>query len=135
MGVVVAFDYDAWTARYPEFTSVTEPVAELYFAEACVYHANDGSGPVNNSLVQTALLGMLTAHIAARYQNQKANNPVGRISSATEGSVTVNLEYNIPAGTAQWYNTTQYGSDYWNATQVYRSFRYRAPTSSRTAWF
>lgn len=128
MGVVVQFNYAAWSARYPEFSSVSQPTADGYFAEASVYHRNDGGGPVNDANVQLTLLNMLTAHIAARYatiSGQPATSLVGRINNASEGSVSVQAEYatTVP-GTMAWFLQTKYGADYWNATTAYRTARY-----------
>lgn len=129
MGIQVAFDYPAWVARYPEFAQVNEPTANAYFAEASVYHDNSGVGEPTNATVQLALLNMMTAHIAARYAiiNGVAPAPfVGRINSATEGSVSVGIEgfTNAAPGSQQWLITTRYGSDYWYATTPYRTMRY-----------
>jgi len=134
MGAVVTFDYTAWSARYPEFNStVTEVQANLYFAEAQLYLANDGSGPVCDPpppapSIQLALLGMLTAHIAqlnAGSSIQPVVPLVGRINNATEGSVTVGTDgLNLP-GTAAWYTQTKYGLAFYQATAAYRTFRYR----------
>jgi len=128
MGVVVAFDYNAWSQRYPEFSGVDQDLATMYFNEAAIYHANDGSGPIQNATTQLLLLGMLTAHIA-KMSNAAAGGPtglVGRITSVTEGSVSVSAENNFPPGSVQWYQQTAYGANYWNATRSYRTMRYRA---------
>ncbi len=127
MGVVVQFDYNAWVLRYPEFASVAQPLATLYFDEATIYHRNDGGGPVEDTTVQSTLLNMLTAHIAARYatsNNKPASPLVGRINNATEGSVTVATDLTVPAGTAQWFAQSKYGLDYWAASAPYRTMRY-----------
>lgn len=135
MGVVVTFDYAAWVARYQEFSAVSSATADQYFAEACIYHNNTPAGPVCNEAAQRVYLNMMTAHIAARYSNgagspnpgspQNPNTPVGRIASAGEGSVNASFENSYPPGTAQWFQQTKYGSDYWNATKAYRSAQYR----------
>lgn len=128
MGVAVAFNYAAWVLRYPEFSNVSEGQATGYFNEATVYHRNDGGGPVNNATVQLTLLNMLTAHIAARYaassDGQPASPLVGRISNATEGSVSVQTQMDYPPGTPQWFVATKYGADYWTASAPYRTMRY-----------
>lgn len=144
MGVIVAFNYStpgdplnpAWVLRYPEFAAVSQDTATGYWNEATLYHANDGSGPVKTEVAQRTLLNMVTAHIAARYSQsqgspvpgapQDANGLVGRINSASEGSVSVQTTMEYPPGSAQWWMTTKYGSDYWNATKAYRTMRYRA---------
>lgn len=130
MGVVVSFDYTAWVARYPEFSTVTEGLATQYFTEATLYHRNDGGGPVGNSAMQSLLLNMLTAHICKLNAtiNGVAPSPlIGRINTASEGSVSVATENSYPPGTVQWYQQTQYGSSYWAATAQFRSMHYRAP--------
>jgi len=129
MGVIVQFSYDAWVARYPEFANVTQPTAQQYFAEASVYHRNDGGGPVNDPTVQSVLLNMMTAHIAARYSApagsaQPSGGLVGRLTGATEGSVSASTQNDYPPGTVQWFQQTKYGSDYWLATAPYRTMRY-----------
>lgn len=136
MGAVVTFSYAAWVAMFPELAAVPQVTAEGYFASACIYHSNKATGPVCDEAAQSYYLNLVTAHLAARYSNgagspnpgsaQNANTPVGRIASAGEGSVNASFENNYPAGTAQWWQQTKYGSDYWEATKAYRTMRYRA---------
>lgn len=138
MGVIVQSNYATFIARYPEFTysagppltGVSDPTYQAYFGEASIYHTNDGSGPVNDVNVQLALLNMLVAHIAVRYAVQNGQVPsalVGRINSATQGTVTVQAEFaSVIPLTAAWFLQTKYGADYWQATAGYRTARYRA---------
>lgn len=131
MGVIVAFDYTMWSTRYPEFAAtVSQPQAQLCFNEAGLYLANDGSGPVNNSAEQSILLNMLTAHIAQNSYGsslQVNSSIVGRISDATEGTVSVSTDNEYEPGSPQWYQQTKYGSSFWAATVKYRSMLYRRP--------
>lgn len=131
MGVQITFDYAIWIARYPEFDTVTETTALMYFAEASVHHRNDGGGPVEDATVQLVLLNMMTAHVAALYGsvNGQAPSPlVGRINSASEGSVSVGVEgFAGVSGERQWLLQTKYGASYWYATASYRLMRYRVP--------
>ncbi|MBI1213630.1 MAG: DUF4054 domain-containing protein [Alphaproteobacteria bacterium] len=134
MGVIVSFDYTAWVARYPEFEDVPQATAAAYFAEAGAYCANDGTGPINDPSLKLVYMNMLTAHIAAMNStatgaSKPANSPVGRLSDATEGSVSASFQNDYPPGTAQWYQQTRYGAAYWAATAQYRSFLYRPPTT------
>lgn len=128
MGVMVTFDFSLWQCRYPEFGAVVEAQAQAYFDEATLYHRNDGAGPVRDPKIQLQLLNMLTAHIAflnaPDVNGQPASTIVGRIQSASEGSVSVSSDY---AGeqAASWYNQTKYGAAYWQATRVYRTMHYR----------
>ncbi len=127
MGVAVNFNYAQWSARYPEFCGVSAPLAQAYFDEASLYFRNDGTGPICNSAQQLLLLNMLTAHIAALNSGtngQPASPLVGRVNSASEGSVSVGTDLDIPPGSAQWYAQTKYGFAFWQATAALRTFRY-----------
>ena len=142
MGVVVAFSYLAWLAAYPEFmpyslgppvvpsgpVPVTSDQASNYFAMATAIHTNDGSGPVNNAGLQLTMLNALTAHFAKLLATPlgatQASDIVGRISNASEGSVSVQTENDYPPGSAQWFQQTKYGAAYWTATAPYRMMRY-----------
>lgn len=138
---VAAFNYATWAARYPELARfVDDALATAYFDEAGLYLANDATSVVPADAVtfkpRLLLLNMLTAHIA------KLNLPeihggsplVGRIASASQGSVSVSADMGPPSGSAAWYLQTQYGASYWNATAKYRGMRY-VPPCTRTAPF
>jgi Protein of unknown function (DUF4054) len=130
MGVIVQFNYAQWIARYPEFKQVSQATAQEYFGEATLYLRNDGTGPVRDAPTQSRLLNMLTAHIAAlnapSADGEAAPPLVGRISNATEGSVSVQTQNDYPPGTVQWFQQTRYGSAFWAATVAYRSSYYLA---------
>lgn len=119
------FNYAAWTARYPEFAGTDQALANLYFAEACLYLDNSDSSPVTDVAVRGLLLNMLTAHVAALAgASGRSPDQVGRVSSATEGSVSVTLDAGALPGSAAWYQQTQYGMAYWQASRPYRSATY-----------
>lgn len=130
MGVVVAFNFDQWLARYPEFNgSVNQVQANELFAEAQIYHRNDGGGPVSSAPAQSVFLNQLVAHLAQLYFGTQANpasanDPVGRVTNAGEGSVSAGFDLQIPPGTPQWFAQTKYGASYWAATAIYRTMRY-----------
>ncbi len=121
----VVFDPTVFKARYPEFSAVSDALLASYFTEATLYLSNSDASPVQNIPRRTLFLNMLTAHVA--YLGGALNNgspvPVGRTSNATEGSVTVGLEYLAP-GSAAWYVQSIYGANFWQATSGLRSFRY-----------
>lgn len=127
-GWQVGFDYLAWLATYPEFEGIDEASAYGYFVEAASLHANDGT-LVADDVRQSYLMGLLTAHLAARYSASQpgSSSPiVGPIVSASEGSVSVSGQPIAAPGTQAWYLTTKYGSDYWVATAAFRTMHYRA---------
>ena len=120
---IVAFDYTAWSTRYPELSgTVAQPLAQLYFNEAQFYCDNSVTSLIIDSSVggqRSMLLNMVTAHIAA--MNMTGSSPlVGRINSASEGSVSVQTQNDYPPGSAQWFQQTKYGAAYWAAVAQYR---------------
>ncbi len=122
----VVFDPSAFKARYPEFAAVGDPLLHACFAEAGLYLSNSDNSPVQNLTRRTTLLNMLTAHIAAlggALSSDGQPRPVGRVSSATEGSVSASMEYLAP-GSSAWFAQTQYGAAFWQATSGLRSMRY-----------
>jgi hypothetical protein len=136
MGQVV-FDPVAFKLRYPEFSSVSDILLGLYFEEATLYLSNLDDSPVQSLSRRAMLLNMLVAHICALYNidvNDGSVRPVGRTSSATEGSVSAAFEYvsGGSTGTYAWFIQTPYGSSFWQATSSLRGFQYRArPTCYR----
>lgn len=136
MSDAVTFNYAVWVARYPEFTAVSEGLASSYFDEATLYWRNDGGSAAPTTAIQSTLLNMLTAHIAALYVQsqgapspgsaQPANTPVGRIASAAEGSVNVSTELApVPGSSLQpWLAQTKYGLSFWAASAFSRTMRY-----------
>lgn len=135
---VAVFNYAAWAARYPEFAAtVNEATATLYFDEATLY-CNNGSGalvPADAVTYQPrlTLLNMLTAHIAA-LNAPGSSNLVGRVASATQGSVSVTADMGAQPGTAAWFNQTKYGAAYWQATAQYRTMRQVRPQTGCAPW-
>ena len=124
MGAVATFSFPNWIARYPEFAAADPNVVTAYWHEACLYLANDGTGPVNDLNTQNTLLNMATAHIAALAGRISADNAsafaVGRITNAGTGSVSASFEGSPEAGTGQWWKQTQYGASFWALTARYR---------------
>lgn len=130
MGVIVPFVYADWIAAYPQFApALTEavvvgvilPIAELYCR-------NDGGGPVSTAQTQTTLLWLMVAHVAQLLYGPNGATPggsgiVGRIDSATEGSVSVHAEMPTTPTNA-WFMQTPFGAAFWQATAAYRTMRY-----------
>ena len=120
---IAVFDYQSWAARYPELAPTTSAaLATALFVEAGAYLNNTDASPVCDVAMRGVYLNMLVAHLAA-LQNAQL---VGRISSASEGSVSVSSEYAVP-GSAAWYAQTKYGAAFWAATASFRVMIYTAP--------
>lgn len=120
--MAAVFDYDIWSTRYPTLADFTsEPLAQMYFDEATMYCDNTDASPIPESR-RPQLLNMLVAHLA-ELNNPSRGGLTGRISSASEGSVSVSTEA-VATGSPGWYATTNYGAQYWLATKPYRQFQY-----------
>lgn len=121
----VIFDPAAFKARYAEFAAVGNPTLSACFAEAGLYLSNGDASPVADLTRRAMLLNMLTAHIAylGGALADGTPRPVGRVSQAAEGSVSASFEHLEP-GSPAWFQQTQYGSAFWQATVKYRRMRY-----------
>lgn len=132
---VVVFDPAVFKLAFPEFEAVPKARLELLFTMvgATILDNSDASIIVDPA-VRAPLLDLLVAHMVTLYGSGVPGVPggsptgvVGRVSSATEGSVSTSLEYRAAASaTEAWYNQTQYGAMYWAMTVQWRSFRYVA---------
>lgn len=123
----VAFDPVAFKARYPEFAAVADPLLQACFDEAGMYLSNSDK-PVANETRRLVLFNMLTAHIAfigGALSADSMPRPVGRLSQASEGSVSAAFE-NLAPGSAAWFQQSQYGAAFWQATTSLRGFCYIA---------
>lgn len=125
---VVAFNPTAFKARYPEFAAVSNDLLAACFVEAGLYLSNKDNSPVQNLTRRATLLNMLTAHIAYLGGALSADGqprPVGRVSQAAEGSVSASFEGVPPTpGTGAWFQQSQYGAAFWQATSSLRGMRY-----------
>lgn len=124
---VVVFDAAAFVGRYPEFNAVNAGVLASLFGEATLMLDNTAASRVQQIEQRTPLLWMLTAHLTALNVgvNGEAPSPlVGRIASASEGSVSVNVDNGPQPATAAWYMQTKYGAQYWQMTASLRSAHY-----------
>ena len=124
----VVFDPTAFKARYPEFAAVPDATLTACFMEAGLYLSNADNSPVQNITRRATLFNMLTAHVAYLGGLLSADGmprPVGRVSQASEGSVSAAFE-GPPTGSAQWFQQSQYGASFWQATTSLRGFRYIA---------
>ena len=122
----VVFDPAAFKARYPDFAAVADPTLAACFDEACLYLSNADNSPVQNLTRRATLFNMLTAHVAYLGGLLSADGmprPVGRVSQASEGSVSAGFEYLTP-GTHAWFTQSQYGAAFWQATSSLRGMRY-----------
>lgn len=144
----VEWDYTWFQSKYPDLARWVSPeMGQVYFGLATLYLDNtdggtpgyvSGYGPVGCRAIgnqvsdiptRQMLLGLLTAHIAtlqAPLNGQASSTLVGRISGATEGSVSVSIDLPETGNSAigAWLGMTKYGQMLWAATAAYRTARY-----------
>ena len=127
---IASFTYSAWAAIFPELGLYTNSAqATQYWTEATMLLDNTISSPVQDVTQRTAILNLITAHICALRQplgGQPSSPLVGRISDATEGSVSVKAELIVAAGSAQFWAQSKYGLQAWQMLLPFRSARYYA---------
>ena len=138
---VAVFNSAVFLGRYPEFTAAYNANPLLFastFSEAGLYLNNTDCSIVQDVTLRGTLLNMLTAHIAFLSGTLTADGqprPVGRVSAATEGAVSAQFEGVPPTpGTGAWFQQSQYGSAFWQATTCYRGMNYR-PQPTRVEGF
>jgi len=144
VGVIVpSFSYVAWALAYPELAnasgvypdgspwSMTDTVATMLWTDAGLpggYFRNDGLGPCNDVATQASILNKITAHLAAlwirRQRDQEMAFIVGRVSTGAQGGVSGSFANEYPAGTVQWWQQTEYGSDAWAQCAPFRGARF-----------
>lgn len=129
---IAVFNQATFLLRYPEFTAyaAANPASlQSFFDEAGQFYLrNNDCSPVQDITRRTLLLNMCVAHIAFIGGALSADGqprPVGRMSDATEGSVSASFEGVPPTpGTGAWFQQSQYGAAFWQATTSLRGFHY-----------
>lgn len=139
---VVTFDEAAFLVRFPQFSAYAAAnpgMLQIVFNEVtALYINNTANSYVRDTGERSILINYAIAHIlqlggaASPGGVGSTASQVGRVSSATEGSVSASLDMGSGSNNADWWLQSQYGASYWNATAKYRSFRYaRAPRCYR----
>ena len=124
MSGVVVFDIAKFREIYPNITA-TDAQLESYFVEATMLLNNTDKSCVKSLVEREMLLFLLVAHLAMlQGRVESGNDAVGRVASATEGSVSVSFDNGTTTLSDKWYQQTPYGSKYWALTSKYRSFLY-----------
>lgn len=125
---VAVFNYALWAASYPELApAVSEPIATALFRRAGLFLNNTDGSVVTDVDQRLDLLNLIVAHLAAiggAGQTGGASGLVGRVKSAKEGDVSVELDAGPSSGSSAWWMQTPYGFQYWTATAAYRTMRY-----------
>jgi hypothetical protein len=121
---VVEFDVEEWRELYPGFALVADGLLERDFVFAEVLLKNTCCSRVVAANKRQTLLYLLVAHIASLFDLKPTPAPVGRLSEATEGSVSVGFDFGTITPNEAWYAQTQFGAMYWAMTAGFRTFVY-----------
>lgn len=124
---VVEFEPEVFKAAYPEFATITDPVLEVNFDLATLQLNNSCGSRVSDAALREKLLNLLVAHITTLRNGANGQPPpgmVGRIGYAIEGSVAATADMGPQVYGQAYYNQTQWGAMYWQATAIYRTFQY-----------
>jgi Protein of unknown function (DUF4054) len=110
----VVFNYQLFAATFPiQAQSVTADVATMYFSMAGGYFNNTSGSACKDVVLRLNILNMITAHLLTLFMPIAGEPPsglVGRISNASEGSVSVGTDMGNQPAAAAWWNQTQPGA-------------------------
>lgn len=111
----VVFNYGAWAARYPNLTAGTTPdaVADQFLIAGLSYFNNSAGSPEPDPAKRQIILFLITAHLVMLTQKTGGadrTQMVGRVSSASQGSVSVSMDAAGAPSAAWWWSQTQYGA-------------------------
>ena len=125
---VVTFDPAAFRLLYPEFSTVSDAALSFNFSIATLLLNNSCCSKVQDANIRASLLNVLVAHLTAINNGVSGQPPaglVGRVTDATEGSVSVTAEYATTVSSSMaFYIQTKYGAQYWQLTAPWRNMRY-----------
>lgn len=130
---VVVFDPAAFVARYPVFATFNAAfpgALQGYFDTATLFLNNTACSVVGDINRRAILLNMLVAHllqldgVLTPGGSGSSGGQVGRVSGATEGSVSAQFAMEGVTANSAYFMQTQYGAQYWYATAPYRTMHY-----------
>ena len=126
--MAVVFDYGTWAARFPLLGAAPSAFVTSLVPEAMIYVDTGPRSPIPVD-EQQVVFNLVLAHLVALNTpiagGAASQGLVGRITSTSEGSVSVSLDAGQPASLTQaWWLGTTYGQQVWVLLSRYRRFRY-----------
>ncbi len=127
---VVTLDVAEWKLKYPQYNALTDSQVEDLFFAATTYLENTPQSVITDEDKRKYFLYLLMAHIAYLFYadangNGGVTGMVGRLSSASEGSVSVGSTISNAPFNAEFFLQSPYGFTFWQATKIYRMGFYR----------
>ncbi len=124
MSNIFVFNPSDFREAYPQFSKLTDEQLNWFFEMANGDLLDNSPSSCINLKTRKKLFYLLVAHFA-ELQNRIDNGNsslVGRVSSATEGSVSIGVDYNMGTGALeQWLKQTPYGATFYALTAKYRT--------------
>ncbi|WP_236516068.1 DUF4054 domain-containing protein [Escherichia coli] len=141
MSNVFVFDPAAFKLSYPQFAKFTNEQLTNFFEEVENTIVDNTESSCFSLKDRKKRFYLLVAHNAELQNRINDGNTglVGRISSATEGSVSISTDYSMGSGALeQWLKQTPYGAKFYAFTAPYRTALWVAATApmpvKRTKW-
>jgi len=137
---VAVFNFVEFSGVYPEFSLANPAACGMNFSLSTLLLSNCCGSAVCDPNVRLSLLYMLCAHITYLNTPCGANNNqppgiVGRINSASEGSVSVSAEMPGVTASSAYFMQTKYGAQFWQSTASLRTMHYVSPQVCNDAPF
>lgn len=130
MNGVVEFDVEDFKRTHPGIKDVDDDILTSLFGNACLLLDNTENSRVQDLNERKLLLYLLILHLY--YLNERGGQAVGIMTGASEGNVSASF---TGLNNANWYQQTQWGALYWQATAKYRrGVRYIAPSRNCSPW-
>jgi len=121
---VVEFNVAEFRELYPKITN-SDLQLEQFFLEAELLFNNTEKSCVKDVAKRKIYLYLIVAHLATlQAQLDGGNTLVGRLSSATTGSVSVSSDYGQLGKNEKFWVQTPYGAKYWMLTAQFRTSLY-----------
>lgn len=121
---VVEFVVAEFRGIYPNIKN-TDMQLQQFFMEAELFFNNTEQSCVKDIAKRKIYLYLIVAHLATlQAQVDSGNMLVGRLSSATEGSVSVASDYGVLGKNEKFWAQTPYGAKYWALTALFRTSVY-----------
>jgi Protein of unknown function (DUF4054) len=130
---IVQFLQSEFVMAYPEFTGISSGANQNAFNDAEFLLDNSCGSAVQDANKRMQLLYTLTAFVSFGQNGTNdgmgnvtsAPGIVGRIDSATQGSVSVSAAYSTTVGQSEaFFIQNKYGAKFWQQTMAYRTMHY-----------
>lgn len=109
-------DPNVFREMFPKFQDLSDTAIELLFKKAEMYIPKD--------CINEDFIDMIIYETAAHLAQINLSGGVGRVASATQGSVSTSLEYNDKTLGASWWTQTPYGANVWQLISGCYGFEY-----------